>query len=273
MMTKENARNADDAESRMTDAVKAYAEGGYIEICQHTQDVHGGSGPWDDRCSLIGEIDASTAETAEALFQFIAQASATPVSLTRTEVDWSGFTVGDGAPGRSERYGTRPEVGQRLSWGVKSASAHPDWARLVARMEAPGMSMSAKRNGYSHIKDGAEVIAYHIENATRYIDISDLSQYDQRECLVCGEYVVTSVTEEDVSTTVESGGFNAITASEQAAREGAEPEWFTSKHGNAMVRYGTHTYPAEYWDQPKITLIDEPIYLTAHIVHVYLKEV
>ena len=273
MMTKENAHNADGAEVCTTDAIKAYTEGGYIEICQHTQDAHGGSGPWEDRGVLIGEIDASTAETAEALFQFIAQACATPEGLTRTEVDWSDSTVGDGAPGRSERFGTRPEVGQRLSWGVKSASAHPDWARLVARMEAPGMSMSAKRNGYSHIEDGAEVIAYHIENATRYIDTFDRSQYDQRECLVCGEYVVTSVTEEDVPTDVESGDFNVITAAEQAAREGVEPEWFTSKRGNAMVCYGTHAYPAEYWDQPKIVLFDEPIYLTVHIVHVYLKEI
>lgn len=47
-------------------------------------------------------------------------------------------------------------------------------------MEALGMSMSAKCNGCSCIKDGTEVIAYHNEETTRYINMADQFEYDQR---------------------------------------------------------------------------------------------
>lgn len=255
------------------DMIETYTNGDYIDICQLTQDAHGGSGPWENRQFHLNDVDESVAAAAEDLYQMISNATGAPEDLTRTEVDWSGATMHEGAPGRSERFGMRPEVGQRLSWGVKSTSAAHDWAQQVARMEAPGMSMCAKRNGYSHIRDGAEVVAYHVQGATRYLDISGCSPYDQDERLVCGDYIVTDVVEEDIPTSAEKPNqYAMITAAEQAAREGVEPEWFTSKKGNAMVRYGNHVYPAEFWDQPKIALMDEPICFTAHIVHIYLKE-
>ena len=121
------------------------------------------------------------------------------------------------------------------------------------------------------MRDGAEVIAYHIDGATRYLDISAHSDWDQAEALVAGSYEVIDIRREVYTTDIPTYDFVKITPRQYALLHNEQLEPFVSKRGEDMVRFGTHTYPASKMDDATVST-DEMIMGTVPIIHIYLRE-
>lgn len=256
----------------LAEAIEAYASGDYVDICTWTQRSHGGNGifeAWD--VIRIESIPHEVREVAERLYATIMAQDAEPLDLTRTEVNPGGRCYKEGGRGRALRYGLAPEVGTILRWGVKSTSAHPGWEYRVACDEAPGMNCVGNWNGRTLVRDGAEVIAYHIKGATRYIDMSEHSEWDQAEAIVAGDYMVKAVRRETYTTDVGTYDFVKVSPRQYALLHGQELEPFVSKRGEDMVRFGTHVYPASDMDKPTMQTSEE-IMGTVPIIHIYLEE-
>lgn len=175
------------------------------------------------------------------------ESNSTPLDLVRTEINHGGALESDGWLGRSARYGLAPEVGDVLQWGIKSASYDPEWVYRIVNDMVPGM---VDCEGRTIARDGAEVVAYHIEQARRYLDIAHLSDWNQSEALVAGSYEVIGAEREVIE---------------------SEIEHFITKKGEPFIRYGGHTRCAADIDSKVVNTFKCPGCMVP-VTHIRLRE-
>lgn len=240
-------------------ALRDYTHGSYGTLVGYSDYAHGGRTMWENKQFREGDeafaerwakdVTDEERKMSEAIYSRIVSSDEKARTIVRTERDNSGiYPTREGqmyGAGRSERFGKTPDVGMELSFGIKSASKDAQFAEKIARDEISGMG-----NPYGTVAEtGSEVLAYRVKNATRYLDIERYSDYgDQKEVLIAGRYRVVDVRVEEITV----GGGNketvAVTPREYAEHEGLEIEYFTSKKGVEMARFGTRTYPVDKLD-------------------------
>ena len=242
---------------QMADTLDRYIHGQYGSVADIMQEKYGGSSIWEkrDTFSSYSAIEVATAEElkeADLMYNLVADQANTPRTLIRTEVNSGGVVYSQRGIGteKSYRYGMAPEVGQELSFGVKSSSMDSSFAEKIAKNEIAGMGSLS----YTVADDAGEVLAYRIKDATRYLDISSLSEFEtQQEALIAGRYRVVGVEKTSVATATEDYFAEVkLTMREYAEQKGYELEFFTSKKGAEMVRAGNKTYPISALDTPTI---------------------
>lgn len=287
-----SSKHNNETDTRIDDDMKRvlydYIHGGYGGMTSWTQFKHGGDGPWESRYSDYSDrhlknvrdsIPDDRKADGERLYSMVMQQDEPPRTLVRTEDDYGGGTAN--AP-RSTRLDEKPpEVGEVLSFGVKSASKDVDFAEKIAADAIPGMgSMS-----FSHLDAGGRVVAYRVHEATRYLDISEYSDFvAQDEALIAGDYRVTGTHVEQVvvgtrakEKTVE---LPPITPREKLAQAGGELEYFTSKKsGKEMVRSSANpsmSFAVADLDVPKLRqtqTVEEIEELTVEVLYIDLEEI
>lgn len=146
-----------------------------------------------------------------------------------------------------------PASGDRIDWGLTSASSNPDFIGQVARDEVPGLAPIAD-TAVPHYARDDELVAFHF-NRSHAIDISDIGAAHgferQSEWIVSGSYEVVGVSKEVVDTgIVDRSRPVDLTPRQYAEANGLEVEYFTSKKGKPMARFGTRTYPVDQMDRP-----------------------
>lgn len=256
----------------LSDILESYVRfGGFQTINAAANDILGAQfSPWsngvDDRFFLErGEITEKIRANANKLMDTIRAQPKSDRELVRVNF-----------------AGTReiPKVGEQITWGVRSTSKANanEFAHAIANDAIDGLKPVADTAPPPW--ERGDLVTFHIQGKTAQLDISETAATEvfreQQEVLVSGRFEVSKVEKEIFETKYEIvEGYKGTTPREYAAKEGLELEYFTSKKGVDMVRFGSRTYPVDKLDVPTTALGSTEIITrpTVTIQHVYLKPI
>ena len=138
------------------------------------------------------------------------------------------------------------QVGDEITWGIRSFSRDKDFPIRALRGEDSGMESLAKlyRNevyeGYKYgFPDKLRPVVYKLVGEKRYVDIAPYSKYkNQEESLVYGKFKVVSIEDTPKEDKIEKIDFI-----EEVKRNPDKYKLFKAKSGRDMVEVGGKVYP------------------------------
>ena len=201
--------------------LRNYTAGKYHAACEISQDIMDGKGiePYREKALKNGEytdiytnLDTDIYQTKQ-IMKSIDEQPITDKELVRIEAGDFEYKVGD-----------------TITWGIRSTSRDTDFSRKVLERSDDGLE-DKLYSGYNDTYKG--MTEYRIVGKKKALDISDYSNFDQKESLVQGKFKVISVDKKEYIP-------KPAKTIEQATNENQIPKErfqnFTSKKGNAMVR-------------------------------------
>lgn len=182
----------------------AYTSGKYGECCSISQKLEQGEN--------VDSHNSNDVKQTKEIMKAIDSQPVTDSELVRIETGSVDYNSGD-----------------TFTWGIRSTSRDTDFAKKVINQEDAG----TENKLYTHDGRYLGMVEYHIVGGKKALDVSEYSDFDQKESLVKGKFKVLSVDKTEYKPP-ERKTF------EQAAKENPSLknryEEFTSKKGNAMVR-------------------------------------
>lgn len=229
---------------KLDDAIRAFTGGSYSGIRAAAQAEEG---------SWITDDDRTYAK----LLEKAVNNGSTPKNITRTVI--------------TDKV---PNVGEQMEFTLSSASTRKDWATAIANESVFGMGTTT---GIGDVKSQVKkpVVAYHIANQKRYVDVSNKSVYrDQKEVIFSGKYKVAKVAKETVTTRISLYDKEVRLSPQQYAKKHNMPiKAFTSKKGKEMYQIGSPGAKGSLTYPKGSTILDhyEPVLLKRDIYHVTLE--
>ena len=191
---------------RNKEYLRSYTAGNYSVCCKISQEIEESGG-------TSKEYDSNDLEQTKQIMNVIDSQPVTDCELVRIESGDIDLKIGD-----------------TFTWGIRSTSRDTEFADKVLKQDDEGL----KHKLYSKYDDKyLGIVEYRIVGEKKSLDISDYSDFDQKESLVKGKFKVLSVDKSEYKPP-EAKTF------EQAAKDNPSLkdryEEFTSKKGNPMVR-------------------------------------